>query len=156
MLTFLWLATVFVGRKSLSGTNVHSEQSSSTLLSAADAEVIHIPACRRLAQICWLSYFHMAVSSACLSALRSPTPQPPPPLFVIWDPRSTVPLALALNRFPRVTRPGQMASPEEGIGQTSSLQHRKQGLVLSYPPFPQEMVIEMFLRELRGGERKDR
>lgn len=49
-----------------------------------------------------------------------------------------------------------MASPEEGIGQTSSLQHRKQGLALSYPPFPQEMVIEMFLRALRGGERKDR
>ena len=58
---------------------------------AADAEVIHIPACRRLAQICWLLDFHMAVSSA----------SPPPP-------RLTVPLALALNRFPRVTGPGQM------------------------------------------------
>lgn len=28
-----------------------------------------------------------------------------------------------------------MASPEKGIWQTSSLQHRKQGLVLSPPPF---------------------
>lgn len=39
-----------------------------------------------------------------------------------------------------------MASPEEGTLQTSSLQHRKQGLVLSYPRVVQERVIEMFLR----------
>lgn len=49
-----------------------------------------------------------------------------------------------------------MASPEEGNRQTSSLQHRKQGLVLSYPPFQQKMLIEMFLRALRGGKRTDR
>lgn len=36
-------------------------------------------------------------------------PPTPPPLSVIWEPRSTVPRALALNRFPRVTRPGRMA-----------------------------------------------
>lgn len=82
-----------------------------------------------------------------------PPPQPPPP-FVIWDPRSILPLALALNRFPHVTRSGQMASPEEGIQQTSSLQHRKQGLVLPYSSFPQQMIIDMFLRTLREGKGK--
>lgn len=149
MLTFLWLATVFVGRKGLSGTNVHSEESGRTLPSAADAEVIHIPACRSAG-------FHISIWPSVQPAFLLCVAPPPPPLFVMWDPRSTVPLALALNRFPRVTRPGQMASPEEGNRQTSSLQHRKQGLVLSYPPFQQKMLIEMFLRALRGGKRTDR
>lgn len=53
---------------------------------------------------------------------------------VIWDRSSMLPLALALNRTSRVTSSGQMVSPEWGIRQSCSLQHRKQGLVLSCPP----------------------
>lgn len=87
-------------------------------------------------------------------AIPAPHPPQPPPPFVIWDPRSILSLALALNRFPHVTRSGQMASPEEGIQQTSSLQHRKQGLMLPYSSFPQEMIVDMFLRTLREGKGK--
>lgn len=41
---------------------------------------------------------------------------PPPPSSVdASPPRTGVPLTQALNRFPRLTRSGQMASPEWGI-----------------------------------------
>lgn len=79
---------------------------------AADAEVIHIPACRRLAQICWLLDFHMAVSSA----------SPPPP-------QAHGASGSCLEQIPTCDR-----AWTNGISQTSGLQHRKQGLGLSYPP----------------------
>lgn len=58
--------------------------------------------------------------------------------------------------LPGVTRPGQTASPEKGMGKTSGLQHRKPGWWCPTPPPPPEMVIGLFSWGIWRRGRTDR
>lgn len=105
------------------------------MLSAFDTEIIHIPLC---GQICCqdVFVFHISIWSSvqlacyCFSIISLP--------LVIWDYSSMLPLALALNRPPRVSNLSEKLWTNgfswAGIWQSCSLQHRKHGLGLSYPP----------------------
>lgn len=79
-------------------------------------------------------YFHMVISSACLLLLFYRLLP-----WVIWDYDSMLPLALALNRPPRVSNLSDKLwtngfSWAGESDKAAALQHRKQGLVLSCPP----------------------
>lgn len=111
-LPFLWLPAVCVARKAIQGqtSTLKTVYNRRNTLSAVDA---------------WRSFTFLYVASSHRSAVKTalrisiwPSVQPAFLLFcgllplVIWDHSSTLPLALALNRSPRVTSSGQMVSPE--------------------------------------------